>query len=66
MQGIQWPRYYGTEIYKNAVVHHAYPEMKSWYKSIIGVKPLIHQSELGTYTKVVPFQEKSSFHFVVL
>ena len=29
-----------------------------------GVKPLIHQSELGT--KVVPFQEKSSFHFVVL
>jgi hypothetical protein len=30
-----------------------------------GVKPLIHQSELGTYTKVVPFQEKSSFHFVV-
>ena len=31
-----------------------------------GVKPLIHQSELGTYTKVVPFQEKSSFHFVVL
>ena len=23
-----------------------------------GVKPLIHQSELGTYTKVVPFQEK--------
>ena len=32
----------------------------------IGVKPLIHQSELGTYTKVVPFQENSSFHFVVL
>ena len=31
-----------------------------------GVKPLIHQSELGTYTKVAPFQEKSSFHFVVL
>jgi len=31
-----------------------------------GVKPLIHQSELRTYTKVVPFQEKSSFHFVVL
>jgi hypothetical protein len=28
----------------------------------VGVKPLIHQSEL----KVVPFQEKSSFHFVVL
>ena len=24
----------------------------------LGVKPLIHQSELGTYTKVVPFQEK--------
>ena len=32
----------------------------------IGVKPLIHQSDLRTYTKVVPFQEKSSFHFVVL
>jgi hypothetical protein len=30
----------------------------------LGVKPLIHQSELGTYTKVVPFQEKSSFHFL--
>jgi hypothetical protein len=26
-----------------------------------GVKPLIHQSELGTYMKVVPFQEKSFF-----
>jgi hypothetical protein len=34
--------------------------------TVSGVKPLIHQSELGTYTKVVPFQEKSSFHFVVL
>ena len=32
----------------------------------VGVKPIIHQSELRTYTKVVPFQEKSSFHFVVL
>ena len=34
----------------------------------LGVKPLIHQSELKTYMymKVVPFQEKSSFHFVVL
>jgi len=32
----------------------------------LGVKPLIHQSELRTYTKVVPFQEKTSFHFVVL
>ena len=32
----------------------------------LGIKPLIHQSELRTYTKVVPFQEKSSFHFVVL
>jgi hypothetical protein len=36
------------------------------YRIYLGVKPLIHQSELGTYTKVVPFQEKSSFHFVVL
>ena len=26
-----------------------------------GVKPLIHQSELGTYTKVVPFKEKICF-----
>ena len=34
-----------------------------WYT---GVKPIIHQSELRTYTKVVPFKEKSSFHFVVL
>jgi hypothetical protein len=32
----------------------------------LGVKPLIHQSELRTYMKVVPFKEKSSFHFVVL
>ena len=32
----------------------------------LGVKPLIHQSELRKYTKVVPFQEKGSFHFVVL
>jgi hypothetical protein len=33
---------------------------------VSGVKPLIHQSELRTYTKVVPFKEKSSFHFVAL
>jgi len=33
---------------------------------ILGVKPLIQQSELRPYTKVVPFKEKSSFHFVVL
>ena len=26
-----------------------------------GVKPLIHQSELGTYTKVVPFKGKNCF-----
>jgi len=31
-----------------------------------GVKPLIHQSEFRTYTKVVPFKENSSFRFVVL
>ena len=36
------------------------------FSKALGVKPLIHQSELGAYTKVVPFQEKSSFHFVVL
>jgi hypothetical protein len=28
------------------------------YNTVIGVKPPIHQSELRTYTKVVPFQEK--------
>ena len=28
-----------------------------------GVKPLIHQSELRTYTKVVPFQEKKFLSF---
>jgi hypothetical protein len=32
----------------------------------LDVKPLIQQMELRTYTKVVPFQEKSSFHFVAL
>jgi hypothetical protein len=33
----------------------------------LGVKPLIHQSGIRTYnTKVVPFQEKSSFHVGVL
>ena len=36
------------------------------YLYCIDVKPLIHQSEFRTNTKVVPFQEKSSFHFVVL
>ena len=35
----------------------------SWHLHISIVKPLIHQSELRT---VAPFQEKSSFHFVVL
>jgi hypothetical protein len=30
-----------------------------------GVKPLIHQSELRTYTKVVSFKDKNSFRFVV-
>jgi len=29
--------------------------------SALGVKPLIHQSQLRTYAKVVPFKEKSSF-----
>ena len=33
---------------------------------VTGVKPIIHQSELRTYTKVVPFKENSSFRFVVL
>ena len=32
----------------------------------LGVKPIIHQSEHRTYTKVVPFKENSSFRFVVL
>ena len=32
----------------------------------LGVKPIIHQSELRTYTKVVLFKENSSFRFVVL
>jgi len=33
----------------------------------LGVKPIIHQSELRTYTKVVPIKENnSSFRFVVL
>jgi len=31
-----------------------------------GVKPIIHQAQLRTYTKVVPFKENSSFLFVVL
>jgi hypothetical protein len=40
-------------------------------KSVLGypylvVKPLIHQSELRTYTKLVPFKEDSSIRFVVL
>jgi hypothetical protein len=32
----------------------------------VGVKPLIHQSDLRTYAKIVPFKENSSFRFVVL
>ena len=32
----------------------------------LSVKPIIHQSELRTYTKVVHFKENSSFRFVVL
>jgi hypothetical protein len=32
----------------------------------LGVKPIIHQSELRTYTKVVHFKENSSFRFVAL
>ena len=39
----------------------------TWILSLTkGVKPLIHQSELRTYMKVVPFKVKSSFQFVVL
>ena len=34
-------------------------------KRYIGAKPIIHQSELRTYTKVVLLKEKSSFRFVV-
>ena len=32
----------------------------------LGVKPVIHKSELRTYANVVPFNEKSYFRFVVL
>ena len=32
----------------------------------LGVKPLFHQSDLRAYTTVIPFKEKSSFHFAVL
>jgi hypothetical protein len=47
---------------------HSFIRLSNVINQYIGVKPLIHQSVLGTYTKVpvVPFQEKSSFHFVVL
>ena len=39
---------------------HSETEFLFWEKIVpLGVKPPIHQSELGTYTKVVPFQEKS-------
>ena len=30
----------------------------NYNSSFLGVKPLIHQSELRTYTNVVPFKEK--------
>ena len=40
--------------------------LKKQVCSSLGVKPIIHQSELRTYTKVVPFKENSSFRFVVL
>jgi hypothetical protein len=40
--------------------------MPSHGRSRLGVKPIIHQAELRTYTKVVPFKENSSFRFVVL
>jgi hypothetical protein len=33
--------------------HSAFIQAGDWL--YLGVKPLIHQSELGTYTKVVPF-----------
>ena len=47
---------------------HSFIRLSNVINQYIGVKSLIHQSVLGTYTKVpvVPFQEKSSFHFVVL
>jgi hypothetical protein len=42
-------------------------QASKWLKKLVffcslGVKPLIHKSELRTYAKVVPFQEKSSIH----
>jgi len=37
---------------------------RDWYADL-GVKPLIHQSERRTYTKVVRFKETISFRFVV-
>jgi hypothetical protein len=49
------------------VAQHSIKEPKVLFvDKVLGVKPLIHQSELRTYKKVVTFQEKSSFHFVVL
>jgi hypothetical protein len=45
------------------VLEQALEEKCGCIKLVVGVKPIIHQSEL---TKVVPFNKNSSFRFVVL
>jgi hypothetical protein len=43
-----------------------YPDTPVSSTNHLGVKPIIHQSELRTYTQIVPFKENSSFRFAVL
>jgi hypothetical protein len=48
----------------NIIIYLNVPNLPK--KDKLGVKSIIHQSELRTYTKVVPYKEKSSFRFVLL
>ena len=43
---------------KTSTIKIALLYCNNYNSSFLGVKPLIHQSELRTYTNVIPFKEK--------
>jgi hypothetical protein len=48
----------------NIIIYLNVPNLPK--KDKLGVKSIIHQSELRTYTKVVPYKEKSSFAYLAI
>ena len=61
-------RSYNDNYGSMATLDQTWPEtikFDTYQRFVIGVKPVIQPIRAKTYTKVVPFKKKSSFHFVV-